>query len=116
MTRTEQRNRKGRESMSKKLGKRVVGAIKARANCRCEWCGREDRLELAAGRRMQLDHFVPRAHGGRDTIDNILYSCAVCNRARSDSDAREWAGILRQTRGIHVSVTLLEASLLATEV
>ena len=29
-----------------------------------------------------VDHFVPLEHGGQGVIDNLLTSCAQCNRAK----------------------------------
>ena len=41
----------------------------------CQYCGvRPPRAEL------NLDHVVPRAHGGRSTWENVVASCLECNR------------------------------------
>ena len=33
---------------------------------------------------MTLDHFRPRAHGGADTLDNLVYCCHACNEFKGD--------------------------------
>lgn len=43
----------------------------------CQYCGvRPPRSEL------NLDHVVPRAHGGRSTWENVVASCVSCNRTK----------------------------------
>lgn len=43
----------------------------------CHWCRRPLRL-----RKATLDHFLPRALGGKDRFENIVIACASCNNAR----------------------------------
>jgi hypothetical protein len=33
----------------------------------------------------EVDHFVPRAKGGEDRMNNLLLACKECNRAKRDS-------------------------------
>lgn len=51
----------------------------------CQYCGRRCfRAEL------NLDHVIPRCHGGRTTWENVVCSCLDCNRrkgGRSPEDA-----------------------------
>lgn len=35
---------------------------------------------LAGGGELTIDHFHPRAHGGSDELDNLLYCCNRCNQ------------------------------------
>ncbi len=43
----------------------------------CQYCGRKpERAEL------NLDHVVPRAHGGKSTWENVVTSCVDCNRRK----------------------------------
>ena len=51
--------------------------IYARDRNTCQYCGqRNPRAEL------NLDHVVPRAHGGRSTWENVVCSCIGCNRKK----------------------------------
>lgn len=43
----------------------------------CVWCGKELEFDDAT-----LDHVIPRAHGGRDHIDNCAIACRKCNNVR----------------------------------
>jgi 5-methylcytosine-specific restriction endonuclease McrA len=43
----------------------------------CQYCGqRPPRTQL------NLDHVVPRSHGGRSTWENVVASCVECNRQK----------------------------------
>jgi len=46
---------------------------KVRDNGRCRACGMTDWESL------QADHIIPRARGGKDTLDNLQTLCYVCN-------------------------------------
>jgi 5-methylcytosine-specific restriction endonuclease McrA len=49
--------------------------VMSRDGFTCQYCGsRPPRSEL------NLDHVVPRAHGGRSTWENVVASCVDCNR------------------------------------
>jgi 5-methylcytosine-specific restriction endonuclease McrA len=53
----------------------------------CQYCGeRPPRADL------NLDHVVPRAHGGRSTWENVVASCVDCNR-RKGGRTPEQAGL-----------------------
>ncbi len=51
-------------------------AVFARDRHRCQYCGSE--------RHLTVDHVVPRSKGGGDTWDNVVTSCAACNRKKGD--------------------------------
>ena len=51
----------------------------ARDRHRCQYCGSD--------RHLTLDHVVPRSRGGEDTWDNLVTSCAPCNRKKGDRPA-----------------------------
>ena len=57
-----------------------------RAGHRCELCGIP-----AAERAIEIDHIVPRKHGGEDDLTNLQALCFKCNAnkgARDDQDFR----------------------------
>jgi 5-methylcytosine-specific restriction endonuclease McrA len=54
-------------------------AVFARDRHRCQYCGSE--------RHLTVDHVVPRSKGGADTWDNLVTSCAPCNRKKGDRPA-----------------------------
>ncbi|MEJ2608197.1 MAG: HIT domain-containing protein [Anaerolineales bacterium] len=69
----------------------ISGTIKyevlKRARFRCELCGIS-----ADEKALEVDHIVPRNHGGSDDISNfqaLCYSCNAMKRDRDDTDFRE---------------------------
>lgn len=48
---------------------------------RCAYCGLS---EVEAGGELTVDHFVPQAHGGTDTPENLVYACHACNTSKGD--------------------------------
>ena len=59
-------------------------AVLARDAYTCQYCGRE-----AGG--LTVDHVIPRSRGGRSDWDNIVASCAPCNRKKGNRLPREAA-------------------------
>ena len=57
-------------------------AVLARDAYTCQYCGHE-----AAG--LTVDHVVPRSRGGRSEWENIVASCAPCNRKKGNRMPRE---------------------------
>jgi 5-methylcytosine-specific restriction endonuclease McrA len=53
----------------------------------CQYCG-----ERPSRSQLNLDHVVPRAHGGRSTWENVVVSCLDCNR-RKGGRTPEQAGL-----------------------
>lgn len=69
----------------------ISGTIKyevlKRAKFRCELCGIS-----AEKKALEVDHILPRNHGGSDEISNfqsLCYSCNAMKRDRDDTDFRE---------------------------
>jgi hypothetical protein len=54
-------------------------AVRRRYDERCGYCGVH---ESEAGTLLEIDHFQPRAVGGTDTLDNLVYCCPTCNRLK----------------------------------
>ena len=67
-----------RDTHRRKITRR---AVFARDGWACQYCGSRSNLTV--------DHVVPRSKGGISTWDNIVASCAPCNRRKGD-------GLLRQ--------------------
>ncbi len=51
-------------------------AVFARDDWMCQYCG--------ARTTLTVDHVIPRSKGGDSTWDNIVASCAPCNRRKGD--------------------------------
>ncbi len=56
-------------------------SIRALYDFRCGYCGV---TETESGGQLEIDHFCPRSHGGKDTVDNLVYACPTCNRFKGD--------------------------------
>jgi 5-methylcytosine-specific restriction endonuclease McrA len=52
-------------------------AVFARDRWTCQYCG-------AARSTLTVDHVIPRSKGGSSSWDNIVASCAPCNRRKGD--------------------------------
>jgi 5-methylcytosine-specific restriction endonuclease McrA len=62
-----------RDSRKRKITRR---AVFARDSWTCQYCGRTSHLTV--------DHVVPRSRGGTSVWENIVTSCAPCNRRKGD--------------------------------
>ena len=56
-------------------------SVRVRYDFRCGYCGVS---ETNIGAEMTADHFLPRIHGGDDSLDNLVYCCHACNEFKSD--------------------------------
>lgn len=51
--------------------------VRHRADDRCEYCGlRQEQSPLAA---LQIEHIIPKKHGGSDDPENLALACVDCN-------------------------------------
>jgi 5-methylcytosine-specific restriction endonuclease McrA len=62
-----------RDTHRRKITRR---AVFARDGWTCQYCGARSNLTV--------DHVIPRSKGGKSTWDNIVASCAPCNRRKAD--------------------------------
>ncbi|QNP44480.1 HIT domain-containing protein [Sphingomonas daechungensis] len=85
-------------SHRRRQGRILSGSIRyevlKRARFRCELCG-----VSADERALEVDHIVPRNHGGSDDISNLQALCYTCNaskRDRDDTDFRDHKNLYQQ--------------------
>jgi 5-methylcytosine-specific restriction endonuclease McrA len=67
-----------RDTHGRKITRR---AVFARDNWTCQYCGSHASLTV--------DHVVPRSKGGASSWDNIVASCAPCNRRKGNALPRQ---------------------------
>jgi 5-methylcytosine-specific restriction endonuclease McrA len=67
-----------RDTHRRKITRR---AVFARDNWTCQYCGARSQLTV--------DHVVPRSKGGNSSWENIVASCAPCNRRKGDALPRQ---------------------------
>ncbi len=89
-----------RDTHRRKITRR---AVFARDDWTCQYCGSRSQLTV--------DHVIPRSKGGLSTWDNIVASCAPCNRRKGDSLPRQ-AGMVprREPRTPNPNVFIQVAS------
>ena len=60
-------------------------SVRIRAANRCEYCLlHQDQSPLAT---LQIEHIVPKKHGGTDDLENLAIACIDCNLAKSSNIA-----------------------------
>jgi 5-methylcytosine-specific restriction endonuclease McrA len=74
-----------RDTHRRKITRR---AVFARDSWTCQYCGSRSNLTV--------DHVVPRSKGGHSSWENIVASCAPCNRRKGDSLPRQVGMALRR--------------------
>ena len=67
-----------RDTHKRKITRR---AVFARDGWECQYCG--------ARTALTVDHVIPRSKGGDSSWDNIVASCAPCNRRKGSSSPRQ---------------------------
>jgi len=55
--------------------------IRQRYRYMCGYCGI---TEISFGGELTIDHFRPRAAGGNDDLENLVYACLRCNLYKHD--------------------------------
>ena len=89
-----------RDTHRRKITRR---AVFARDDWTCQYCGSRSNLTV--------DHVVPRSKGGSSSWDNIVASCAPCNRRKGNSLPRQVGmKLLKQPRAPSPHVFIQVAS------
>ena len=60
---------------------RIIAGLIAQS---CAYCGSVDRIEV--------DHVVPLARGGKHEVENLAPACFACNRSKGAKLVSEWLG------------------------
>lgn len=53
-----------------------------------------------------VDHILPLSKGGRDSLDNLVWSCQRCNREKHDKTLYEW---IMSVKHSHLSTIPIES-------
>lgn len=79
--------------------KRVVAMLEERDGFRCKYC----RCKLLEGkrhktdpRRVTIDHYIPRALGGSEHLDNLVLACLGCNSAKANLLPEEYEKVRKR--------------------
>jgi 5-methylcytosine-specific restriction endonuclease McrA len=65
------------------MDRRTREFVRHRAGNRCEYCGLPQDLSPVA--QLQIEHVIPRKHGGGDEEHNLALACIDCNLAKSSN-------------------------------
>ena len=83
-----------RDTHRRKITRR---AVFARDAWTCQYCGARSNLTV--------DHVIPKSKGGASSWENIVASCAPCNRRKGDALPRQVGmRLLRRPRQPHATV------------
>ena len=63
------------------IGEELREPVRRRAHFACEYCGVS---EADTGDQLTLDHYQPRARGGTEGYENLVYCCYRCNLYKAD--------------------------------
>lgn len=75
--------------------------VRERYGRACGYCGVS---EVTVGGELTIDHYQPRAAGGGEDLDNLVYACARCNLYKSNF----WPTDLDRARGHRLLHPLLD--------
>jgi 5-methylcytosine-specific restriction endonuclease McrA len=84
-------------------------AVFARDGWQCQYCG--------ARTALTVDHVIPRSKGGGSSWDNIVASCAPCNRRKADRLPHQinmHPRVKPRTPGAHIFIQLASPTIPAT--
>ena len=73
--------------------------VRQRAFDQCEYCGLLQAHSPIA--KLQIEHVIPKKHGGDDTLENLALACIDCNLAKSSNIAGRDVETLELTRLFH---------------
>jgi hypothetical protein len=62
--------------MSQYIPRSLRKIVIARADNRCEYCRVH---EFLSGFKFHIEHVIGIQHGGLNSLDNLAYSCSICN-------------------------------------
>jgi hypothetical protein len=58
----------------------IRNRVRQAARDRCGYCLSPQRLVMS---KLEIEHIIPRAHGGGDDESNLWLSCGLCNRHKA---------------------------------
>jgi 5-methylcytosine-specific restriction endonuclease McrA len=65
------------------INRKTRQRVRDRAGDRCEYCQLSQKLSPVA--QLQIEHVIPKKHGGSDELDNLALACIDCNLAKSSN-------------------------------
>ena len=56
----------------------------------CLYCGRKMSLHFENEHSFSIDHYLARSKGGKDTPDNLVFCCRICNFLKGNRSAENY--------------------------
>ena len=69
----------------------ALDALKEEQEHKCKYCQCD--LDYSSKGEVHLDHVIPLTKGGPHSITNVVWSCAICNKRKSDRDLEDFMQI-----------------------
>lgn len=63
------------------ISENIQKQVRQQANYLCEYCHASEQWQYVA---FTIEHIIPLAKNGADTLDNLALACFHCNRKKSD--------------------------------
>lgn len=70
--------------MSRNIPASLRSEVARRANFRCEYCLTSEADSVVT---FEVDHIFSRKHGGPTVLENLAYTCIICNRSKGSDIA-----------------------------
>lgn len=70
--------------MSEYISPTLRASVAKRASHRCEYCGLPAEYSFF---RFHIDHIISLKHGGKTALENLAYSCSICNEYKGTNIA-----------------------------
>jgi 5-methylcytosine-specific restriction endonuclease McrA len=64
----------------------IIETLTATGNTECQGCCRS----FAPGVQIEIDHMVPRARAGANSLENYQLLCQSCNSSKSTTPYYDW--------------------------
>src|SRR5438445_9415839 len=77
------------EAPGRGVRKQTRVLVLQRDDFRCRFCG-----TTAEESRLQVDHVMPKARGGTDTLENLATRCEDCNAGKNDLWLGDYAALI----------------------
>ena len=68
-------------STSRYLSEAIRNQVRQRANYLCEYCHASEKWQYVS---FTVDHVIPIAQGGSNSVENLALACFHCNRRKSN--------------------------------
>lgn len=81
-----------------RISSKLRRAVEKRAGFLCEYCHLRQDL---CPEPFEIDHIIPRAHGGPTRLNNLCLACPVCNNAKRSKVAGRDSETRRTVRLFH---------------